>query len=114
MGSTATPENGNDQAADSTADETSGKLSRRDRRRVNKAEGGEGAKKSGKRARKGLFSRIAIFYRQIIAELRKVVWPTRTELLQYTSVVVTFVVVMMLLVYGLDTGFAKAAFAIFG
>jgi preprotein translocase subunit SecE len=111
-GSTATPESGNHDGADGAADETtSGKLSRRERKRANK---GEGANKSGKRGKKGLFARIAVFYRQIIAELRKVVWPSRSELIQYTTVVVTFVVVMMLLVYGLDTGFARAAFAIFG
>jgi preprotein translocase subunit SecE len=110
-GSTATPESGNHDGADGAADETtSGKLSRRERRRANKGEG----KNAGKRGKKGLFARTAVFYRQIIAELRKVVWPSRSELIQYTTVVVTFVVVMMLLVYGLDTGFARAAFAIFG
>ncbi|GAA2785910.1 hypothetical protein GCM10010441_08610 [Kitasatospora paracochleata] len=115
-GSTATPESGNPEGAD-VADETTpadGKLSRRDRRRANKASAGDGSKKSGKRAKKGLFARIAIFYRQIIAELRKVVWPSRNELVQYTTVVVTFVIVMMLLVAGLDWGFSKLSFWIFG
>nr|WP_259465094.1 preprotein translocase subunit SecE [Streptomyces sp. TLI_171] len=88
-------------------------MSRRERRRANKA-GGEGGKKSGKRAKKGLFARIAIFYRQIIAELRKVVWPTRNQLIQYTTVVVTFVIVLMLLVAGLDWCFSKLAFWVFG
>jgi len=114
-GSTATPESGNPEGADSAADETTpadGKLSRRDRRRANK--GAEGGKKSGKRAKKGLFARIALFYRQIIAELRKVVWPSRNDLIQYTTVVVTFVVVMMLLVAGLDWAFSKLSFWIFG
>ncbi|MEV4556603.1 preprotein translocase subunit SecE [Kitasatospora sp. NPDC049285] len=88
-------------------------MSRRERRRANKASGGDG-KKSGKRAKKGLFARIAVFYRQIIAELRKVVWPTRSELIQYTTVVVTFVIVMMLLVAGLDWCFSKLSFWVFG
>ncbi|WP_280696381.1 preprotein translocase subunit SecE [Kitasatospora sp. GP82] len=87
-------------------------LSRRERKRANKASGGD--QKSGKRAKKGLFARIGLFYRQIIAELRKVVWPSRSDLIQYTSVVVTFVVVIMGLVYGLDTGFGKLSFWIFG
>ena len=115
-GSTATPESGNPDGADGAADETTadGKLSRRERRRANRASGGEGGKKSGKRAKKGLFARIAIFYRQIIAELRKVVWPSRSQLIQYTTVVVTFVIVMMLVVAGLDWVFAKGAFWIFG
>ncbi|PJN24447.1 preprotein translocase subunit SecE [Kitasatospora sp. CB02891] len=114
-GSTATPESGNPEGADA-ADETTadGKLSRRERRRANKADSGEGGKKSGKRAKKGLFARMGIFYRQIIAELRKVVWPTRSQLIQYTTVVVTFVIVLMLLVAGLDWVFAKGAFWLFG
>ena len=41
----------------------------------------------------------------MFAELRKVVTPTRQELLKYTAVVLGFVVVMMALVYGLDVLF---------
>ncbi|RAJ38809.1 preprotein translocase subunit SecE [Kitasatospora sp. SolWspMP-SS2h] len=116
-GSTATPESGNPEGTEGTADETTaegGKLSRRERRRENKSADGEGGKKSGKRAKKGLFARAAIFYRQIIAELRKVVWPSRSQLIQYTTVVVTFVIVLMLVVAGLDWVFAKGAFWVFG
>lgn len=117
-GSTATPESGNPEGADGAADETTPAddkaLSRRERRRANKAAGGDGGRKPGKRAKKGLFARAAIFYRQIIAELRKVVWPTRNELIQYTTVVVTFVIVMMMLVYGIDYGFSKLSLWIFG
>ncbi|MFB7662564.1 preprotein translocase subunit SecE [Kitasatospora sp. NPDC056138] len=114
-GSTATPESGNPEGADGAGETTSADgrtLSRRERKRANKGAGGE--QKSGKRAKKGLFARIGLFYRQIIAELRKVVWPSRTDLIQYTSVVVTFVVVIMGLVYGLDTGFGKLSFWVFG
>ena len=35
----------------------------------------------------GLFARIALFIRQVVAELRKVVTPTRSELVNYTIVV---------------------------
>ena len=48
------------------------------------------------------FQRIALFIRQVFAELRKVVTPTRQELVKYTLVVLGFVVVMMAVVYGLD------------
>ncbi|GAA3028442.1 hypothetical protein GCM10020229_44920 [Kitasatospora albolonga] len=110
-GSTATPESGNPEgAAEATpADEA---LSRRDRKRAKKAEGGD--KKAGKRAKKGVFARAALFYRQIIAELRKVVWPSRNQLTQYTIVVVVFVVVVMGLVSGLDYGFSKLSLWVFG
>lgn len=54
------------------------------------------------------------FIRQVIAELRKVVWPTQEQLRTYFIVVLAFVLVMMALVSLLDLGFGRAAFAIFG
>jgi preprotein translocase subunit SecE len=57
---------------------------------------------------------IALFYRQVIAELRKVVWPTRQELITYTSVVLVFVIAMVLIVAAFDYGFGKAVLAVFG
>ena len=57
---------------------------------------------------------IARFIREVVAELRKVIWPTRKELVTYTIVVVFFVAVITAIVGGLDFGFAKAALAVFG
>ncbi|AUG77807.1 preprotein translocase subunit SecE [Kitasatospora sp. MMS16-BH015] len=114
-GSTATPESGNSAAGvnDAVPADAEENLSRRDRKRANRAAGGDGAK-GGKRAKKSVFARAALFYRQIIAELRKVVWPTRSELVQYSSVVVTFVVVIMAIVAGMDYGLSKLSLLIFG
>jgi preprotein translocase subunit SecE len=53
-----------------------------------------------------LGSRIARFFREVVAELRKVNWPSRKELLTYASVVIVFVVIMMTIVGLLDYGFA--------
>lgn len=61
-----------------------------------------------------VFARIALFIRQVFAELRKVVTPTRQELLKYTGVVLGFVVVMMALVYGLDLLFVWVTTVVFG
>ncbi len=55
----------------------------------------------------------ATFYRQVVAELRKVVWPTRSQLVTYFWVVLIFVIVLMTFVSLLDLGFGKAVFAIF-
>jgi preprotein translocase subunit SecE len=55
----------------------------------------------------------ATFYRQVVAELRKVVWPTQEQLVTYFIVVMVFVVVMMTLVSLLDLGFGKLVFEIF-
>jgi preprotein translocase subunit SecE len=78
--------------------------------RTRRADGGSGKPEQ----KKGLFARLALFYRQVIAELRKVVWPTREQLLTYTYVVIIFCLVMIAIVYFLDLGFAKAALAVFG
>ncbi|CAN5706714.1 hypothetical protein BH11ACT8_BH11ACT8_30250 [soil metagenome] len=57
---------------------------------------------------------IPTFYRQVVAELRKVVYPTQEQLVTYFFVVMVFVIVMMALVSVLDLGFGKLVFAIFG
>lgn len=54
------------------------------------------------------------FYRQIVAELRKVVYPTQQQLITYFIVVMVFVLVMIGIVAGLDLAFGKAVFALFG
>ena len=69
-------------------------------------------KSSGERP--GLGARLALFYRQVVAELKKVVWPTRRELLTYTWVVIVFVTVTAALVAVLDLIFAKLVLWAFG
>jgi preprotein translocase subunit SecE len=67
-------------------------------------------RRPGDRGRTGL----ALFLRQVIAELRKVIWPTRDQLTTYFLVVLVFVLFMIAFVSVLDFAFNKAAFAIFG
>ncbi|MER6572763.1 preprotein translocase subunit SecE [Streptomyces sp. NPDC001093] len=71
-------------------------------------------RKGGKRAKKGPLKRLATFYRQVIAELRKVVWPTRNQLTSYTTVVIFFVAIMIALVTVIDYGLNHAAKYVFG
>ena len=59
-------------------------------------------------------SRMALFFRQVIAELRKVVWPTRNQLVTYTVVVLVFVLAMMGIVAALDLAFSQLNLKIFG
>jgi len=54
------------------------------------------------------------FVREVVAELQKVIWPTRKELLTYTAVVVVFVALLMTIVALLDIGFARLMFVVFG
>jgi preprotein translocase subunit SecE len=61
-----------------------------------------------------VFSRLALFIRQVVAELRKVIWPTRKELIAYTTVVIVFVVAMAAIIAGYDYVFTKGVLFIFG
>jgi preprotein translocase subunit SecE len=54
-----------------------------------------------------------IFLREVRAELRKVIWPTRKELTTYTTVAVIFIMVMVGIVTGLDYGLTKLVFWVF-
>ncbi|WP_025616588.1 preprotein translocase subunit SecE [Salinispora cortesiana] len=62
----------------------------------------------------GPFGRVTRFVREVVAELRKVIWPTRKELLTYASVVIVFVAVMLAIVAGLDLAFAEGVLWVFG
>ena len=72
------------------------------------------ASKTGRAKKPNIFVRIALFIRQVFAELRKVITPTRQELVKFTLVVLAFVVIMMGIVYGLDLLFALVVNAVFG
>lgn len=63
---------------------------------------------------RGIFGRIGLFYRQVVSELRKVVWPTRNQLTTYTSVVLVFVGFVILVVSIFDLVLTKVVFWVFG
>ncbi len=69
---------------------------------------------AGRAGRRGARTTPALFFRQMVGELRKVNWPTRKELVTYTVVCLVFVVVMATIVTLLDLGFTKLVFAVFG
>jgi preprotein translocase subunit SecE len=56
---------------------------------------------------------LSLFVRQVVAELRKVVWPTRQQLITYTIVVLVFVAAMMAFTSLLDLAFGWVMFEIF-
>lgn len=71
------------------------------------AAGGRGGRRRG-------LGGLGLYYRQVVAELRKVNWPSRAELLTYTVVALVFVTVMVIIVAVLDIAFAKGVLQIFG
>ncbi len=64
--------------------------------------------------RRGPVARLSLWIRQVIAELRKVVYPTRQQLITYTAVVLVFVAIMIAVVSGLDLLFGWAMLKVFG
>jgi preprotein translocase subunit SecE len=78
------------------------------------AKTGESTSKRTETGRVGFFGRIARFFREVVAELRKVIWPTRKELITYTAVVVVFVAIMLTVIGLLDVAFARGMLWVFG
>ena len=62
----------------------------------------------------GLWARMRLFLRQMVAELRKVIWPTRKELITYTWVVIVFVAGFATLVGIMDFVFTRLVLKVFG
>ena len=62
----------------------------------------------------GIFGRIGLFYRQVVSELRKVVWPTRNQLTTYTAVVLVFVIFIIAVVSLIDLALGRLVFWVFG
>jgi preprotein translocase subunit SecE len=69
---------------------------------------------SGRASKRETRTTPAVFFRQMVSELRKVIWPTRSMLVTYTVVTVVFVIFMVIVVTSLDYGFTKLIFALFG
>jgi preprotein translocase subunit SecE len=54
------------------------------------------------------------FVSEVRDELRKVVWPTRKELITYTTSALIFILFMVGIVTGLDYAFTKLVVELFG
>lgn len=73
----------------------------------------DGEDKKPKRNRNP-FTAIWVYLTQVVGELKKVIWPTRAELVKQTIIVLLFVIVMVAFVALLDVAFAKGVLAVFG
>ncbi|OMC32402.1 preprotein translocase subunit SecE [Mycobacterium colombiense] len=54
------------------------------------------------------------YLKQVVAEMRKVIWPNRKQMLTYTSVVLAFLAFMVALVGLADFGLTKLVLLVFG
>ena len=108
---------------------------KRSRQRAEAADGTSGAveltesdadddtRKKAKKAKKGRksdepsnnpFVFVFNYLKQVVAELRKVIWPNRKQMGSYTSVVLAFLVFMVTFIGLVDLGLAKLVLWVFG
>ena len=78
-----------------------------------KSEKAKKSKKSGDRSANP-FLFIYNYLKQVIAEMRKVIWPNRKQMFTYTSVVLGFLAFMVALVGLADFGLTKLVLLVFG
>ena len=65
-------------------------------------------KKAAKGPRRNPIAYVINYLREVIAELRKVIWPNRKQMVTYTTVVLVFLAFMVTLIGLVDLGVAKA------
>jgi preprotein translocase subunit SecE len=80
---------------------------------------GDGKTKKPKAAKKqgparNPFTYVWNYLVQVVAELRKVIWPNRKQMVSYTTVVLVFLAFMVALIGGVDLGLAKLVTLVFG
>ncbi|GAC56573.1 putative preprotein translocase SecE subunit [Gordonia hirsuta DSM 44140 = NBRC 16056] len=72
------------------------------------------AAEEGTETTRNPFLRVWIFLKQVVTELKKVIWPTRREMIVYSIGVLIFVALVTAVIFGLDIGFAKLTLLVFG
>jgi preprotein translocase subunit SecE len=79
------------------------------------------AKAKKKKARKGVkeprrnpIAYVINYLREVIGELRKVIWPNRKQMATYTTVVLVFLAFMVTLIGLVDLGVARLVMLVFG
>ena len=72
------------------------------------------AKKAADRPPRNPFAFVWNYLKQVVAELRKVIWPNRKQMVNYTAVVLVFLAFMVALIGLVDLGLAKLVMLVFG
>ena len=72
------------------------------------------AKKAADRPSRNPIAYVWNYLLQVVAELRKVIWPNRKQMVNYTAVVLVFLAFMVTLIGLVDLGLAKLVMMVFG
>ncbi len=65
------------------------------------------------REKVGIGRRVGTFLREVRSELSKVLWPRRDEVVTYSTVVLTTLIFIALLIFGLNYVFARGVIHLF-
>jgi preprotein translocase subunit SecE len=114
-----------DEEGDGEESSTTSEVSKKDKKdkqdtsKDSKAKKSKSPKKSKKAGSSGARSAnpIAFVYtylKQVVAEMRKVIWPNRRQMITYTGVVLAFLAFMVALVGLADFGLTKLVLLVFG
>lgn len=108
---------------ESSAEVSQRNLAQKDSTQKDSAQKANATKKSKKASKRAgsywvrVVKPIAFVYtylKQVVAEMRKVIWPNRKQMLTYTSVVLAFLAFMVALVGLADVGLTKLVLLVFG
>jgi len=85
----------------------------REMRRLQAKEEERAKKRRQERTRPQKRERVGVkqYLHEVRAELKKVAWPSRQELITYTAVVFLMTTVLTLIIFGLDWFFSRTLFA---
>jgi preprotein translocase subunit SecE len=72
------------------------------------------ARKVAERPSRNPLAFVLTYLKQVVAELRKVIWPNRKQMVSYTTVVLIFLAFMVALIGLVDLGLAKLVMLVFG
>ena len=72
------------------------------------------AKKGANEPRRNPIAYVINYLREVIGELRKVIWPNRKQMVTYTAVVLVFLAFMVTLIGLVDLGVARLVMLVFG
>ncbi len=71
------------------------------------------AKKRGDGPSRNPFVFVWTYLQQVVAELRKVIWPNRKQMVNYTTVVLFFLAFMVAMIWGADFGLTELVKLVF-
>ncbi len=68
-------------------------------------------KKSGAK-KPNIFKRIGTYFKEVFSETKKLTWPTKKEVINYTIAVIAFVALMAVIMWVLDLAFSSGVKAL--